>query len=286
MQFNEPLPVGVFARLNDEPDQVFARIRAAGFSYCQLAAPSDAYLYGPEGRRNTRLLLNALEAHGVTATSVFMSFPGQNWELDQAPATLGLVPEKFRAERIARACRTAAWARELGVDTLAAHVGFVPEDAQAPLYQGFIAAMRGLALFLESQGQIFTFETGQESVAVLKRTMADIGTDNLGINFDPANLLLYNMDDPAVLVKELGTLVRHVHCKDGVRPARPGILGEEKRLGEGAVGFAGLLRSLSALGYRGPLTIEREIAPGAQQNADILHAKQLIENLKKEMLHA
>jgi len=278
------LSVGVFVRFNDEPDKMFKRVREAGFRHCQLAAPPDSCIFGRAGRIMTQKLLNAIEENEITVTSVFMSFPGQKWDKEHAHATLGLVPEEFRAERMVRACRIGNWAREIGVDEVVAHVGFIPEDGAGALYKRFIGAMRLLALFLESNRQHFTFETGQEKVDVLDRTIKDIGTDNLGINFDPANLLLYDMDDPAYLVEKLGRYVMHIHCKDGVRPRQKGEMGTETRLGEGDVGFEKLLRDLYAIGFRGPLTIEREIAPGPEQNQDILLAKQLIEKIKKELV--
>jgi sugar phosphate isomerase/epimerase len=284
MERIEPLPLGVFARLNREPEDVFAHVREEGFSYCQLAAPGDDYLYGAEGRRKTRRLLNAAEENGVTINSVFMTFSGQDWSAEKGPSTLGLVPDEFRAERIARACRYGSWAKEIGVEEVAAHVGFIPEDADCDCYRGFVRAMRNLALFLESQGQTFAFETGQESVAVLARTINDIGVPNLGINFDPANLLIYGLGEPAELVAKLGSLITHIHCKDAVRAATLGERGKETLLGEGDTGFAQLLRELYSQGYRQPLTIECEMNRGAEQDADIQHARAVIEKIKRELL--
>ncbi|MDD5677672.1 MAG: sugar phosphate isomerase/epimerase [Kiritimatiellae bacterium] len=277
------LPVGAFVRFNDEPDKIFKRLRAAGFAHCQLAAPPDSYIFGRNGRVMTRKLCDAIEENEITVTSVFMSFPGQIWAREHAHATLGLVPEEFRAERMVRACRIGNWAREIGVDEVVAHAGFIPEDGDGMLYKRFVGAMRLLALFLGSNGQHFNFETGQEKVDVLGRTIKDIGADNLGINFDPANLLIYDMDNPAYLVEKLGQYVMHVHCKDAVRPRQKGGSGEEARLGEGEVEFEKLLHDLYAIGFRGPLTIEREIAPGPEQNRDILQARQLIERIKAKL---
>jgi len=284
MSEKEILPVGVLVRINDDPFKVFAKVRDAGLSYCQMVSPPDEYMYGKGAESMTLRIKEALKENGITVNSVFMSFKNQVWTYPRdAMRTIGLVPPETRAERIVRACRIGNWARDMGVDVLAAHVGFIPEDRDCELYKKFIEAMRELALFLECNDQYFTFETGQESVEVLKNTIEDIGTANLGINFDPANLLLYDMDEPSYLVEKLGKYVMHVHCKDGVRPEKKGILGTETPLGEGKSGFENLLRKLYSLGYRGPLTIEREIT-GAQQDADIIKAKSLIEKIKKELI--
>jgi len=284
MRSNEILPVGVKVKLREGVSAVFSELRAAGFRHCQIGGSQIAYMYGSEGRRNTRDLLNGIEGNEMTVTSVFMSFPNQVWSFEQMRSTVGLVPEEFRAERIAIACRTGTWAKEIGVDELVVHAGFIPDDPESDLYKRFIVAMRSLALFLQSNGQRLNFETGQESVATLGRFIKDIGTDNLGVHFDPANLLIYDQDAPACLVEQLGRHVAHVHCKDGVRPPQKGILGKEKRLGEGDAGFDNLLRGLYAVGFRGPLIIEREIPPGPEWMADVLHAKNIIEKIKDRLL--
>lgn len=279
----ETLPIGVLVRINDDPFRIFSKLKDAGFSYCQIVSPPDEYMYGKNAKSMTGKLQEAMKENGISVNSVFMSFKNQIWEYPASIRTVGFVPSETRAERIARACRIGNWANEMGVNVLAAHAGFIPEDRSSEAYKKVIDAMREMALFLESNGQYFTFETGQESIAVLKNTIEDIGTANLGINFDPANLLIYDMDEPSYLVEKLGKYVMHVHCKDGVRPTQKGILGTETPLGEGKTGFENLIRNLYAQGYRGPLTIEREIT-GAQQDTDIMKAKVLIEKIKRTLI--
>ncbi|HEX2950589.1 MAG TPA: sugar phosphate isomerase/epimerase family protein [Armatimonadota bacterium] len=277
----EELGIGLMVRFGEDPATSFARLRAFGLEQCQLAAPPDDYLYGSIGRRNTDNLRKAIEEYGISVTSLFISFPNQRWE--DAHNTVGLVPPTTRAERIARACRCADWARKLGVEQIAAHVGWVPEDADDPIYPGFVAAMRGLCLFLAENEQVLAYETGQESIAVLARMIRDIGVDNQRINFDPANLLMYDRDDPMALVNTMGNLIVHVHCKDGCRPTTPGTLGCETPLGEGETNFLDLLKTMYRQGYRGPLTIEREIPAGPALDTDITHAVQLLTSLRTEM---
>jgi sugar phosphate isomerase/epimerase len=214
-------------------------------------------------------------------TSLFISFPNQNWA--DWKNSVGLVPPQTRAQRVARACRSADWARELGVTQIASHVGCVPENPDDPNYLGFIETLRGFCLFLEANGQVLAYETGQESVKTLARMMSDIGVGSQRVNFDPANLLIYDHDDPMELVKTLGDKVVHVHCKDGRRPSEPGKLGSETKLGGGDSNFPELLKKLHGIGYRGPLTIERETAAGPGLDRDITDAIQFIEKLKKEL---
>ncbi|MDD5727004.1 MAG: sugar phosphate isomerase/epimerase [Victivallales bacterium] len=279
------LPLGTLVRINDEVSNIFARLREQGFSTCQLVSPQDEYLYGQKAECLTDKLLTAVTANQITISSVFMSFKNQVWKYPGLMETVGFVPLKTRALRIARACGIANWAKKLKVEVLVAHVGFIPENRKGEAYGTLIEMLRELALVLKDNGQYFTFETGQESIAVLKNVIEDIGTSNLGINFDPANLLLYDMDSPAELVAKLGRYVMQVHCKDGKRPDHPGSLGTETPLGEGEVDFGTLLPALYAAGFKGPLIIENERQVGKEQrDMEIMKAKHLLENIKSDIL--
>lgn len=276
----EELGIGLMVRFNEDPSKSFERLRAFGLRHCQLAAPPDEYLYGAEGRRNTRNLISAMDEYGISATSLFISFPNQSFA---DMNSIGLVPASTRAQRIARACRSADWAREMQITQIASHVGCIPEDAEDSNYPGFVDAMRGLCLLLEANGQVLAYETGPDSVATMSRTIRDVGVENQRINFDPANLLIYNQDDPMKLLDEMGGLVVHIHCKDACRPSVQNELGCETMLGKGGTGFAKLFKRLYRQGYRGPLTIEREINAGTKLDNDIIHAVQLLKKLTAEM---
>lgn len=281
MKTVEELGIGTMVRFNEEPVKSFQRLKSFGLSHCQLTAPPDSYLYGAEGRRNTRLLQNALEEFDICATSLFISFPGQDWK--EWKTTIGFTSPETRAPRVARACRSADWARELGITQIASHVGHVSDDPNDPNYPGFVETLRAFCLLLEANGQVLAYETGQETVKTLARLMKDVGTGNQRINFDPANLIIYNQEDPMELVKSMGKLVVHVHCKDSRRPLANEALGNEVRLGDGQTNFKALFKALTGQGYRGPLTIEREIGAGSELDADIKHAIDLISSLKEEM---
>ena len=158
------------------------------------------------------------------------------------------------------------------------HVGFMPENPHDPDYVGTIAMLRYIAGILKERGQYFLFETGQETPVVLLRAIEDIGTGNIGINLDTANLILYGKANPVDALDVFGKYVRNTHMKDGCYPTDGRHLGRETPLGEGKVDFPALIAKLKALGYTGPLTIEREIS-GEQQLHDILAAKAMLEKL-------
>ena len=275
------LGIGTMVRFNCPPAESFKRLRGMGMTCCQLCAPPDNYLYGREGRENTRILKEAIEEYQIEVTSLFISWPEQNW--DEHIYSIGLVPEHTRTARMVRACRSADWGRELGVRQIASHVGALPCDYGLSFWHNFVRDMKPFVKLLGSNEQILAYETGMESSATHKKLMEDIGEENQGINFDPANLLIYNQEDPAQFIRELGDKIVHIHCKDARRPAYAERMGKETRLGDGETNFKELFRTLYSKGYRGPLTIEREIPAGVEQDNDIVYAVKLLENLKKEV---
>jgi L-ribulose-5-phosphate 3-epimerase len=116
----------------------------------------------------------------------------------------------------------------------------------------------------------------------LLRTIRDVGLDNLGVNLDTANLILYGKGNPVDALDVIGKYVRGLHAKDGMFPTDPDHLGEEVAIGRGKVDFPALIRRLKQLNYDGPITIEREIE-GPQQTEDIFKSKQYLEKLIREM---
>jgi sugar phosphate isomerase/epimerase len=132
---------------------------------------------------------------------------------------------------------------------------------------------------LQRRGQTFALETGQESAHGLRCFLADAGSENLRVNFDPANMILYGNDDPIAALEVLMPWIDGVQCKDGRWPTAAqkaaGQLGDEVPLGEGDVNIPLFVEKLLAAGFRGPLTIEREIS-GEEQRRDILKAAELL----------
>ena len=190
--------------------------------------------------------------------------------------TLGLVPREYREVRLQQLLNGSDFARKLGADQVATHVGFIPEDPNMELYGEVVQAVRTVAERCAQNEQYFLFETGQETPVTLLRTIHDVGLDNLGINLDPANLIMYGKANPVDALGVIGKYVRDVHAKDGCYPTDGRTLGCETPLGEGMVNFPALIKGLQALGYDGAITIEREIS-GEQQIADIMKAKALLE---------
>ena len=140
------------------------------------------------------------------------------------------------------------------------------------------ARVRGLDNSILAQSNGVWFETGQETPVVLLRVIGDIGTPNLGINLDPANLILYGKANPVDSLDVFGKYIRNLHIKDGLYPTDGRNLGQETPVGSGKVDFPTLFSRLKdEFGYDGELIIEREIQEGEEQNRDIRDA---VEKLK------
>jgi sugar phosphate isomerase/epimerase len=130
-------------------------------------------------------------------------------------------------------------------------------------------------------GQTFALETGQEPAHVLLRFFKDVDRPNLGINFDPANMILYGTGDPIEALDVLGQHVISVHAKDGDWPPKdkPGALGKERPLGQGAVGMERFVKKLRDIGYKAPLNIEREAENQEERVKDMRAAVPYLKSL-------
>ncbi|MGC9360623.1 MAG: sugar phosphate isomerase/epimerase family protein [Anaerolineae bacterium] len=262
------MPLAQFVR--DGPEQ----LEALDLHWVQLNC-WDVVLYTEENLQRTQ---EAMEG-GIKVASLWAGWGRPAvWDFLDGPLTLGIVPAAYRAARMEMLKRGADFAGELGLTDVTTHMGFIPENPATTEYREVVAAVRELALYCRQRDLFLNFETGQETPTTLMRIISDVGTGNLGINLDPANLLLYGKANPVDAVDIFQGAVRGVHVKDGEYPTDPRYLGEEKPVGEGRVGFERLVPKLLSYGYEGAWIIEREIS-GPQQEEDIRKARALMEDI-------
>jgi sugar phosphate isomerase/epimerase len=275
----QPWALGVFTSLDAGLGAGLEAVRALGVETVQLHAPQ------PETRRAPAEVKAALGHAGVTVTCVFCGFEGESYaDIPTVARTVGLVPEATFAARLAETQAIADFALALGVDAVGLHIGFVPEDPADPVFARVTAAAAQVCDYLAPRGQWLHLETGQETAGALLAFFQAVGRPNLAINFDPANMILYGSGQPLEALRLVGRHVRSCHCKDARWAARPGLeWGAETPLGEGDVDLAAYLRTLADVGYRGPLTIEREIG-GPEQIRDIRAALGKLAALRAEIL--
>ena len=278
----EKWPIGAFASVDAGLGVKLEVVHELGIPTIQLHAPS-ARARTPE---NAERFVARLGELGIALTAVFGGFEGESYaDIPTVSKTVGLVPPETRAARTQEMKEIADFARLLGCDVVALHLGFVPHDTSDPLYGEVLAVTREVCDHTKANGQNLHLETGQESADGLLGFIHDVARDNLFVNFDPANLILYGTGEPIEALQKIGSYVRSVHCKDAKWAANPGAeWGQEVPLGDGDVGIENYLRMLSDLGYAGPLTIEREIPQDPErQKAEIGGAAGLLNELKAKI---
>jgi len=276
-------PLGVFASIDAGLGVKLEVAHELGVPTIQLHAP-HARTRTPE---NARAFLDRLAGYGITITCVFGGFEGESYaDIPTVAQTVGLVPPATRRARTQELKEIADFARLLGVRAIGLHIGFIPHDRTLPLYREVVEVARDVCDHLAASGQALHLETGQETADDLLAFIEEVQRDNLFINFDPANMILYGTGEPIAALKKVGRYVRSVHCKDGKWAAHPGKeWGQEVPLGQGDVGMENYLRTLLEIGYEGPLTIEREIPQEPQrQKAEIGQAIALLTELKQKIL--
>ncbi len=257
--------IGVLASLKaDQP--CFALLREYGVRVCQLSSWTPA-LWTEALARQVRA---EAQREQVRITAFWAGYSGPaDWNLTTGPLTLGLIPAAYRHQRIQELIQAGDFAAALGVRAVITHLGFIPESPLDPMFQETVIAARQVARSLKGRGLEFWFETGQETPVTLLRLIQAVGLDNLGINLDPANLILYGKGNPIDALDVFGPWVRNIHAKDGLYPTDPMALGREVKAGEGRVRFPEFVRRLGEIGFGGEFIIEREIR-GPEQARDIL----------------
>ncbi|UCC69874.1 MAG: sugar phosphate isomerase/epimerase [Armatimonadota bacterium] len=269
------MKLGTVVPLEGGPDEELRKVAELGLPCCQVVCWQPDMLT----EENAEGLRQAARERGVEVVSFWAGYSGEVvWNLVEGPKTIGIVPPEHRERRTEELQRGAEFASRVGVSLVVTHAGFIPENPTDPLYAGAVEALRRVAERCKELGVSFCLETGQETPVTLLRCLRDIGTDNMGVNLDPANLLMYGKANPLDAVDIIGAHIRSLHAKDGEYPTDPYQLGVEKPLGEGRADFPRLIGKLKAMGYSGPVIIEREIS-GEQQIRDILRAKDILEPL-------
>lgn len=259
-------------------EQQLEQAHRLGFGNVQIAMWIMEHLT-EEHAKHTKALL---AKYSLTCTELWCGWTKPAyWDFRNGPSTLGLVPGEYRFMRLQDLLKGAAYARELGVTDIITHLGFIPQDPMDHNYVGLINALKHLTGELKKHGQFFSFETGQETPLVVRRCIEDVGADNLGVNYDPGNLLIYGNGNPVDGLDLLGDYVRSVHAKDATYPSSGYTAGEEMVMGEGQVDMKAVVEKLRAHGFDRVMSIEHERKgiSAEQKEQEIMHAKHYLEAL-------
>ncbi len=265
----EPLAIGVCSwslQVKNVPE-LKGFMDRLGIDVVQIACGDPHHASWDEGDA----MPAAAKAAGFQMSGAMLGFPGEDYT---SPATIektgGFGDPATRPERLARFQWALARTKELGLADLMLHAGFLPEPTD-PARKPFLDTLTKVAELAQAVGITVSFETGQESAVLLRRTLDDLKCPNLKVNFDPANMLLYNMDDPLKVLDLLAPDIRSVHLKDANRPPQSGVWGEEVPLGRGQTNTKAFVKALKRVGYRGALCIEREVGSQEERYRDIEH---------------
>ncbi len=265
----EPLAIGVCSwslQVKSVPElkQLLDRL---GVDVVQIACGDPHHAAWEEGDR----LPEVARAAGFRMTGAMLGFPGEDYTTPQTiQKTGGFGNPATRDERLERFQWALDRTRALGLTDLMLHAGFIPEPRD-PDRKPFLDTLACVSDLARAKGVTVAFETGQETADLLRRTLDELRCPNLKVNFDPANMLLYDKGDPLRAVEILGPDIRSVHIKDANRPTTPGAWGEEVPLGRGQVNIRQFVKTLQKAGYRGPLCIEREVGDQEGRLADVAH---------------
>lgn len=272
----EKMAIGIMLGVGDDPAESIQKVLDIGVDNAQMGRPPDEYLSGAKFEE----LKKAIDDAGITITTVFCGFDGESYaDIPTVQKTVGYIVRETREERVQKTLEIVDFAKNLGVDRVAAHIGFVPEEEESPLYSEVLETIQKITDYCKERGINFALETGQETAEGLLQFIKDVERDNIRVNFDPANMILYGSGEPIAALELLRDYVDGVHCKDGTWPTAEGKLGTETPLGQGDVGIDKFIATLKKIGYEGPLTIEREIT-GEEQKRDIIEAIELLEELR------
>jgi len=253
----------------DSPRQLAERVSAAGLDCLQLAL--DPLRTGAWSLAETRA---ALEDAGLEVRSGMMGTEGEDYStLATIKETGGVRPDRHWEANRSAASANARLARELGLDLITFHAGFLPEEP-GPERTKLVARLREIVDRFAEHGVRAAFETGQEDAPTLLGFLEELERPAAGVNFDPANMILYGMGEPVEALATLAPWVRQIHVKDARRAATRGAWGEEVPAGTGEVSWPDFFRVVRSAGLAVDLMIEREA--GEDRVGDIRRARALV----------
>lgn len=254
------------------PAELLDKVRATGIQKVQIAL--DPLREEPATWGGVPELF---KANDISIVSGMLGCVGEDYStLETIRRTGGVAPDATWDQNLANAKATADLAARLALKLVTFHAGFLPHDQSDPVFTRMIDRLRAVADVFAQRGILLGFETGQESAAALAEVLKTLGRPNVVVNFDPANMVLYDKGDPVPAVETLFPWVKQVHIKDAKRTKVPGTWGEEVAVGTGDVDWAAFMGILVRRGFEGNLVIEREA--GTERVADIRTAHQLLKS--------
>ena len=253
-----------------DPRDLAEQVRACGLDAVQLALDPLRPGRGWDPDQAAATLRDA----GITIASGMMAPAGEDYStLDSIRRTGGLRPDATWPANLAAAREIAALARRLGIPLVTLHVGAFPESESDPLFAAMLDRFRAVADIFAGVGARVALETGQEPADRVVRMLDRLVRTNAGVNFDPANMILYGSGDPIDALRRLAPWILQVHMKDARPTDRPGTWGAETPAGEGAVDWPAFFAAVARLPRIVDVVIERE--GGRDRGPDVRKAREI-----------
>jgi len=256
-----------------DPADLVSQLRALGLTRAQLDLDPLREQPSVWGEAQT-ILADA----GITVVSGMFRTVGEDYTtLETIRRTGGLVPDETWQANWENLQHTVRIARQIGLEIVMTHAGFLPHDPGNPAFGKMIGRMREVARLFADHGLTLCCETGQESAESLVAFLDHLGEPNVAVNFDPANMLLYNNGDPITALRTLGLRVKSCHIKDAIVTLVPGTWGDEVPVGTGQVDWPAFFATMAESKFSGYFCFEREA--GNQRLADIAAGRAFVESL-------
>jgi sugar phosphate isomerase/epimerase len=271
--FLERLAVCSWSLQPQGPQHLLDQLKALGISRVQIAL--DPLRTEPAAWEKFPQLC---AQRGIQLVSGMFGTVGEDYStMDSIRRTGGVVPDATWEENRRNLPVIAELARKLNLSLVTFHAGFLPHEETDPAFAKLIERIRWVADLFAGKGLELGFETGQESAATLLAFLKKLERPSVGVNFDPANMILYDKGDPIEALQILAPRLKQCHLKDAVKTRTPGAWGEEVPLGTGEVDWPRFFKTLQKINFSGYLSIEREA--GSQRLQDILTARKFVEGL-------
>lgn len=256
------------------PQELIAAVKATGLDRVQLDL--DPLRESPDVWGSAPALL---EEAGIQVASGMFRTVGEDYTtMETIRLTGGVAPDATWEQNKANIAATVPIARKLGMKLVTFHAGFLPHDENDPAFVSLAQRLRDVADMFAADGIGVGLETGQETAPALRDLLKVLDRPTLSVNFDPANMVLYDKGDPIDALRTLGPWIGQVHIKDGIRTKVTGEWGEEVVVGTGDVDWPAFFAALSDAGFTGDLCIEREA--GTTRVDDIAAARKLVEGIQ------
>src|SRR5688500_5293486 len=274
MTFANKLAVCSWSLQPDSPEALLAKVQEIGVPRLQIAL--DPFRENPEVWNKFH---QAARERGITCVSGMFGTVGEDYTtMETIRRTGGVVPDQHWDQNWKNIQQTAALAAKMGLKLVTFHAGFLPHEESNPDFKKLLERIAKIADLFTKHNLELGFETGQEEGATLKTFLEKLGRKNVGVNFDPANMILYDKGNPIEALRTLGPWLKQCHIKDANKTKTTGEWGEEVPAGTGQVDWKAFFAALKELRFDGWCCIEREA--GTQRAADISTARKMVESIE------